>query len=241
MRGWFGLAARSAASVAGLACILDSAAGHEVTTPTWIGVDESIVILESPRFYFDWEHRKLPLNIDLFRCATRQLHEKYPRVRLIAQRDFVKQAFPDLDPKAAPVSPESLQLLLDNATLQGRIAPLHIRYLVYGGTANDIETVWQGFGCASAGEMGGVCAGGGEWKKRSSYDVVVIDLRRHQESRAANAARGTSWYVTVLPLLVVGWKSPTEARVCDGLGSDVLQLLDTGATAPVARAGRSIP
>lgn len=184
----------------------------------------------------------LPLNIDLFRCATRQLHEKYPRVRLIAQREFVKQAFPDLDPKAAPVSPESLELLLDNATLQSRIAPLNIRYVVYGGTLNDIEIVWQGIGCAGGmGTGAAICAGGGEWKKRSSYDVVVIDLKRQRESRAANAASGTSWNVTVLPLFIVGWKSPTEARACSGLGSDVLQLLDSGAAAPVADAGRSAP
>ena len=193
--------------------------------PPWIDAGESILVLQSPRFYFDWSNDKLPLNIDLFRCATQRLHQTYPRVRLIAQPEFVKVAFPDLDPKAAPVSPDSLKLLLDNATLRARIAPLNIRYVIYAGTENDIETVWKGFGCAG-GYGGAICGGGGEWKKHSEYDVVITDIKHQREAAATNAKEGTSWTAAVLPLFI-GWKSPTEARACTALGEDVLRLLDT--------------
>jgi hypothetical protein len=194
-------------------------------SPSWIDAGESVLVLQSPRFYFDWSNDKLPLNIDLFRCATQRLHQTYPRVRLIAQSEFIKVAFPDLDPKAAPVSPDSLKLLLDNATLRARIEPLNIRYVVYAGTENDIETVFKSFGC-TGGYGFAICGGGGEWKKHSEYDVVITDIKHQREAAATSTKNGTSWTAAVLPLFV-GWKSPTEARACAALGEDVLRLLDT--------------
>lgn len=226
-----------AAIVSHLACVAAVDAGDLEPPPAWIGANESIVVLESPQFHFDWNHRKLPLPIDLFRCATQAVHAKYPRVRLVSQSEFVKLAFPDLEPQAAPVNPESLRLLADNSTLQERIAPLHVRYLVYGGTENDIETVFERFGCNAA-----VCGVGAEWKKRSSYHAFVIDLKSWQESAADNAASGTSWMATILtPILplFVGWKSPTESRACVGLGRDVLALLDARAEENLGE--RSVP
>jgi hypothetical protein len=217
-------AGRPALAIAVGCCALTAAARGPTASPTWIEAGESVLVLQSPRFYFDWMNAKLPLNIDLFRCATQRLHQTYPQVRLIAQSEFVKVAFPDLDPKAAPVSPDSLKLLLDNATLRARIASLNIRYVIYAGTENDIETVWKGFGCAG-GYGGAICGGGGEWKKHSEYDVVITDIKRQREAAAAGAREGTSWTAAVLPLFV-GWKSPTEARVCAALGEDVLRLLD---------------
>jgi hypothetical protein len=223
------LSAVSAAAVVG---ILGSHQAQCASDPAWIGADEAIVILQSPRFYFDWENRRLPLNIDLYRCATKKLHSKYPRVHLIAQSEFVRTAFPDLEPKAAPVSPESMQMLLDNETLRRRIAPLNIRYVVYAGTQNDVETVVSPFLACSGGYGFALCGGGAKWKKRSSYDLVVMDLRRHHDLSAANTTKGTSWFWSILPLFV-GWSSPTEARACDGLGGDLLHLFE--ADAPAAR------
>jgi len=223
----------SAACIAGPLCPTTSAVSGNSPAPAWISADESIVVLQSPRFYFDWENHKVPLDIDLFQCATRELHAKYPRVHLVPQEKFVKIAFPDLNPKAAPVSPESMKLLLGNPTLQSRIAPIKVRYLVYAGTENDIEDVLPFFmGCV--GSYGGaLCGGGAEWHKRSAYDLVVVDLKNHHESNAANTVEGTSWFASILPL-VVGWKSPTEARACHALGRDLLHLFETPARPALA-------
>lgn len=226
-----------AATLALVVCALNAARAHDSAgSPAWIDAGESVLVLQSPRFYFDWEDSKLPLNIDLFRCATKQLHQTYPHVRLIAQSEFVRVAFPELDPKAAPVSPESLKLLLDNATVRARIAPLNIRYLIYAGTENDIHTAWEGFGCAG-GYGFALCGGGGKWNKLSAYDVLITDLKRHTETGAANAKSGTSWVASVLPL-VVGWKSPTESRACDALGEDVLRLLRQEVTSRTSDSAR---
>ena len=219
---------RQAARVAvlGVGCVHPALAAPPQSgkSPSWIAPDESIVILESPQFHFDWDHRRLPLHIDLYRCATKSLHAKYPRVRLITQDTFVKQAFPNLEPSAAPISPDSLKLLADNPTFRERIAALNLRYLVYGGTEQDIETAWDMFGCAG-GAYGAACWGGAAWKKRSSYNALVIDFKRRREFASGGAASGTTWFATVLPLFV-GWKSPTEAHACTSLGQDVLALLD---------------
>jgi len=224
MKGRGGTAMQIAVGTALALCAMRSAASTHDAIPAWIDSDESIVVLESPHFYFDWDNARVPLRIDLFRCATNELRHRYPRLRLIDQAQFVKAAFPDLDPQAAPVSPQSLQLLLGNATLQQRIASLNLRYVVYGGTENDIETVEEGFGCVG-GYGAALCGGGAEWKKQSKYDLLIFDLKHRQESRGADSAAGTSWFITILPLFV-GWKSPTEARACAALGRDVLRLLE---------------
>ncbi len=205
---------------------------------SWLAPGESIVVLESPQFHFDWEHRRLPLHIDLFHCATDTLHAKYPQIRLIRESEFVKQAFPDLDPSAAPVSPESLTILVDNETFRTRIAPLHVRYLLYGATENDVETVSESFGCLGE-PAAAVCFGSGEWEKRSSYSVLVMDLKQHQESRKSGVEAGKSWFGTLVPFFV-GWKSPTEERVCTSLGRDVLALFEER-TVPVGMARKATP
>jgi hypothetical protein len=200
------------------------ATGGSGTEASWIAHDESVVVLESPQFHFDWDHRRLPLHIDLFHCATDTLHSKYPRIHLITQSEFVKQAFPNLEPNAAPISPESLRTLVGNETWRARIAPLNVRYLVYGATENDIETVSEGFDCIG-GPAAAVCGGLGKWKKRSSYNLLVVDLKQHHESRRSGATSGKSWFAMLVPLFV-GWKSPTEERTCTRLGRDVLELLE---------------
>ncbi len=207
--------------------------------PPWILPGESIVVLESPQFHFDWEHRRLPLHIDLFRCATAALHAKYPQVRLVPQAEFVKRVFPDLEPGIAPTSPESLKLLADNDTWKERSAPLNVRYFVYGATENDIETLFEMFGCVGA-ATGGLCGGGAEWKKQSTYQALVVDNKKRRDAAVAGTASGTSWNAIVLPLFV-GWKSPTEGQVCRALGRDVLALLERMNTQDAAAAGADAP
>ena len=206
--------------------------------PSWIAPDESIVVLESPQFHFDWEHRRMPLKIDLFHCATQGVHTRYPSVRLVSEAEFIRQAFPDLEPGLAPVSPDSIKLLRDSETLRQRIVPLNVRYLVYGGTENDVETVHEDFGCIGAAAPAAVCIGRGEWRKRSSYNAIVIDLKQDRQSRNAGVAKGKSWLATLLPLFVVGWRSPTESHACDALGRDVLALLE-GTVPPAPEAAEA--
>ncbi len=210
------------------------------TELSWIAHDESIVVLESPQFHFDWDHRRVPLEIDLFHCATDPLHSKYPQIRLITQTDFVKRAFPNLDPQEAPISPESLKLLSGNETLRARIASLNVRYVVYGATENDIETVYEGFGCAGAPGPPAVplCFGGGQWNKRSTYNLLIMDLKQLRQFRRSGAAAGTSWFAMLVPLFA-GWRSATEAQTCVRLGADVLAQLEQSTIAAASEEART--
>lgn len=196
--------------------------------PVWIEAGESIVVLESPQFIFDWDHQRRKADLDVRSCIGAALSNRYRGLRVIGQAEFVKVAFPDLPAAAAPISAESLKMLVGHETLKQRIAPLAVRYFIYASTSTETRMLSEGGGCAG-GPGGAVCGGAARWDKESDYSLSILDAKLGGVFGTTGSVAGHGWYVAVLPL-VVGWTTATETQVCHTLGADVLSALESRET-----------
>ena len=192
--------------------------------PTWIGAGESVVVLESPQFIFDWEHRRRKADLDVRNCVNSALSRRYRGLRVIPQAEFVKVAFPDLPPAGAPISAESLKMLVGHETLKQRIAPLAVRYFIYASSSTETRMLSDGAGCIG-GPGGALCGAEASWDKESDYALSILDAKLGREIGTKGGVAGHGWYFAVLPL-VVGWTTATETQACHKLGDDVLSALE---------------
>lgn len=225
------------AAITALTCVVNSAviAGEPAqASPTWIEPGESIVVLESPQFVFNWEHQSQAARIDVKKCVSDALQKNHPQVRVVLQPEFVKLAFPDLPPEAAPISPESLKLLTRHDVLRQRIAPLDVRYLIYVGTVTEIRTLYDLFGCA-AGMGAAICVTAAGWNQQSDYSSSIVDIKTLGELRATGSVEGRGWHLFITPFplpLSPGRTSATENPACQKVGQGVLTALESQGVPP---------
>ena len=186
---------------------------------------ESIVVLQSPQFLVDWDHQRRAAKLDVRECVSSALRRKYPDLRVIPQSEFVKLAFPDLPPEAAPISPDSLKLLIGHEVLRRRITPLDVRFFVYASTSTETRMLSDSFGCFTG---FGTCVISASWEKESNYALSIIDAKKGGEVSSKGSLAGRGWYFTIMPL-IIGSTGATETQACDKLGQDVLARLTSGA------------
>lgn len=182
----------------------------------WLQQGETIVLLRSPQFLYDWTNEIRATRIDSLDCARQALIEEGVGDRLLSAEDFKRTAFPNLSPDSAPTDPESIRLLLTHPTLLRRIAPLNLRYLVYVMSETERrETidVWGGIG----GAHGAAIAGYKEWEQSSKYSFLVVDAKAIEDVGSADArSAGTGWQTMgfVIVPFALGYESATEKQAC---------------------------
>ena len=215
-------------SVALALTAIATASEPKPAAPAWIEAGESIVVLESPQFIFDWDHQRRKADLDVRNCVSSALGKRYRGLRVIPQAEFVKVAFPDLPPAAAPISAESLKMLVGHETLKQRIAPLAVRYFIYASTSTETRMLSDSAGCIG-GPGAAVCGAAASWDKESDYALSILDAKLGRELGTKGSVAGHGWYFAVLPL-VVGWTTATETQACHKLGDDVLSTLESRET-----------
>ena len=185
----------------------------------WLEDGETIALLRSPRFLFDWENEERATRIDALDCVRQALVEEGAGDRLVSEETFKRKAFPDLPPEAAPTDPESIRLLLTHPTLLRRIEPLNLRYLVYATSETEIRDAFEAWSGVVSGH-GGTIVGWKSWKQSSEFSFLVIDAKAIKDVASAEAHQdGTGWWsagIVIVPF-AIGYESPTEQTACDEL------------------------
>lgn len=213
----------------GAGCATPQSPGVESTDAAipWLEDGETIALLSSPRFLFDWANDKRATRIDALDCARQALVEEGVGDRLLSAETFKRTAFPDLSSEAAPTDPESIRLLLTHPTLLRRIAPLNLRYLVYATSETEIGDafeVWSGV----VGGQGGAFAGWKSWEQSSEFSFLIIDAKAIKDVASAQVRQdGTGWWsagIVVVPF-VIGYESPTEQTACDDMALELREAL----------------
>lgn len=193
----------------------------------WLEDGETIAILSSPRFLFDWENERRATRIDALDCVRQALVEEGVGDRLLSEEAFKHKAFPDLPPEAAPTDPESIRLLLTHPTLLRRIEPLNLRYLVYATSETEIRDAFEAWsGVFSA--QGGAFVGWKNWKQSSEFSFLVIDAKAIKDVASAEARQdGTGWWsagIIIVPF-AIGYESATEQTACDDMARKLREAL----------------
>lgn len=145
-------------------------------------------------------------------------------VRVLTGTEFRAQAFPDLDPRAAPRRLEVLRALLPDPRFRARIEAAGIDYIaVVGGETRTSET--QGGIVCVGGYGAGACFGQLWWDHESRLSALVVDLLRGAEALTQGIeAAGTSRF-GMLAILPLGAPSLHEAEGCRRFGRAVAHTL----------------
>ncbi len=193
----------------------------------WLEDGETIALLSSPRFLFDWENEERATRIDALDCVRQALVEEGVGDRLLSEETFKHKAFPDLPPEAAPTDPESIRLLLTHPTLLRRIEPLNLRYLVYATSETEIRDAFEVWSTVISAH-GGAFVGWKSWEQRSDFSFLVIDAKAIKDVASAKAHQdGTGWWsagIVVVPF-AIGYESPTEQTACDDMARKLREAL----------------
>lgn len=160
-------------------------------------------------------------------CIGKVIRRAYPTLRIVPRDEFRRAAFPDLDPEAAPKSPDYLTLLLDHPVFRERIAPLGVRYLIFVGGRTEQQHNWGGIECG-AGYGGAACLGVVVWDRTSRLAASILDLKQTRSAGEMHAAASGHPWLAILGILPLGLPAFTESRACEDLGGNIARFLAGG-------------
>jgi len=157
-------------------------------------------------------------------CVSQAASSMDVPVRVITGTQFRAVAFPDLDPRAAPRSMETLRSLIPDPRFRARIEAAGIDYIaVVGGETVTSETRGA-IGCFG-GYGGGGCIGSLWWDHESHLSALVVDMRSGSEQLKGGVdAAGTSWFA-MLALFPLAAPSLHETKGCERFGDAVASAL----------------
>lgn len=216
-----------------LACILlsglagcASLSGTEDSSAPVVAVLVNRTWVEQDPRGFAWEVSKdeQAMEEQFAACVSQAASSMDVPVRVITGTQFRAQAFPDLDPRAAPRGKEALRSLIPDRRFRKRIETAGIGYLaIVGGETLTSETKGR-IGCF-AGYGGGGCIGILWWDHESHLSALVVDMRSGSErlNEGVDAA-GTSWF-GMLAAFPLAAPSLHETKGCERFGSAVASAL----------------
>lgn len=176
-----------------------------------IGLGKSLTFTFARDFRLDPE--------EIVECVSQALQRSDPTLRIVSAGEFLRTAFPDLEPEAAPRSPSYLALLLDNDTFRRRIAPLEIRYIVsLSGATEQREEGVVGLPHIAAGVT---------WERKTQLTAWVFDLKvRSKRGEAVASAKGQPAFGMMrVPPFLWGIPARTESEACREFGDRVARLI----------------
>jgi hypothetical protein len=180
---------------------------------------------QDPRgFVWDVAQDERALEVRFAACVRDALGERGVPVRVLTGTEFRAQAFPDLDPRAAPRRLELLRALLPDLRFRTRIEAAAIRYIAIVGGQTRTSEMQGGIVCAG-GYGGGACFGHLWWDHRSQLSALVVDLLRGVEGlHEGIEAAGTSHF-GMLAIFPLGAPSLHETEGCRRFGRAVAEVL----------------
>ena len=194
----------------------------------WIDRGETIALLRSPQFLFDWTNDERATRIDPLECIRRGLVAEGVGDRIVSEALFTRTAFPDLPPEGAPTDPESIRLLLTHPELRRRIEPLNIRYLVYATSVTEIRNEAGGIG-GVVGYTGGAIVAWERWDQSSEFSFIIIDAKALEEIASARTRHdGSGWqsYGMVVVPYAIGYEAPTESTACEEIARKIREAFE---------------
>ena len=162
------------------------------------------------------------LSRELVECVIGAIRRRLPDVRVVPATDFARATFPDLPPESAPLSPESLAVLVEDPVFMARVERSGARFLVTVG-GRTTQTVMESEVSGGGGVPG--FAGYWVWRRDTSVGAAVYDFGATSTVGKVDVeVSGCPWFA-VVDFFPLGAPSSTEAWACSKLGGAVVELL----------------
>ena len=163
---------------------------------------------------------------EFVRCVSKKIQSGKKRTRVIAERKFVDELYPWLEPRTMPRESEDLTEFMGRPGVDEAIRRKGVRYMVWLSGQTLREGSGGSLSCA-AWPGGAGCFGLAWWQNNSEYTASIWDISDGSDKGAMKAnVRGTS----VIPALVIPIPiiARTREKACDSLATQLSDYLDLG-------------
>ena len=163
---------------------------------------------------------------EFVRCVSRKIRSGGKRPVIHAERQFVDELYPWLEPRTMPRESADLGDFMARPGVAEAIRRKGVRYMVWLSGQTLREGSGGSLSCA-AGPGGAGCFGVAWWQNNSEYTASVWDVTELSDMGDMKAnVRGTS----VIPALVIPIPiiSRTREKACDSIATQIRDYLNLG-------------
>ena len=162
---------------------------------------------------------------EFVKCVGKHVSSRDKSINVLGELEFVNALYPWFEPRTAPLHPEDIDRLMQQAPVARKMDELKTEYMIWI-DGNMVRTNSAGSMACAIGPGGGGCFGFGTWGDEANYEAVIWDFTdRAEVGRVHTSTSGQSY----MPALII--PIPIIARVkgaaCDGIGEQILKFLST--------------
>ena len=148
------------------------------------------------------------------------------RVNVLSEQRFRDRMFPWFEPRAAPLTTDSLPRLLARDAVAERLRATGVRYIVWIDGRTSDRDKGGSLSCA-AGPAGGGCLGFMWWENQAQYEASVWDVDNLRSvGQISVDATGRSYMpAVIIPVPLI---ARTKSAACAGVAGQVREFLQGG-------------
>jgi hypothetical protein len=184
------------------------------------GLGDATVVILGRRHASDYDTEP-----EFVKCVAKHVSSRDKSINVLGELEFVNALYPWFEPRTAPLHPEDIDRLMQQAPVAKKMDELKTEYMIWI-DGNMVRTNSAGSMACAIGPGGGGCFGFGTWGDEADYEAVIWDFTdRAEVGRVHTNTSGQSY----MPALII--PIPIIARVkgaaCDGIGEQILKFLST--------------
>ena len=184
------------------------------------GIGDATVVILGRRHASDYDTEP-----DFVKCVGKHITSRDKSIEVLGELEFVNALYPWFEPRTAPLQPESIDQLMQNAPAARKMAELKTEYMIWI-DGNVERTNSSGSMSCAIGPGGGGCFGFSTWGTEANYEAVIWDFTdRAEVGRVHTSTSGQSYMpAIIIPIPII---APVKGTACNGIGDQILQFLSS--------------
>ncbi len=184
------------------------------------GIGDATVVILGRRHASDYDTEP-----DFVRCVGRHITARDRSIEILGELEFINALYPWFEPRTAPLRPEDIERLLQQAPVARKMAELKTEYMIWI-DGNMERTNSAGSMACAIGPGGGGCFGFGTWGDEANYEAIIWDFTDRAEVGRINTSTSGQSYMPAL-IIPIPLIAPVKGTACDGLGDQILKFLSS--------------
>jgi len=184
------------------------------------GIGDATVVILGRRHASDYDTEP-----DFVRCVGRHITARDRSIEILGELEFINALYPWFEPRTAPLRPEDIERLLQQAPVARKMAELKTEYMIWI-DGNMVRTNSGGSMACAIGPGGGGCFGFGTWGDEANYEAVIWDFTDRAEVGRINTSTSGQSYMPAL-IIPIPLIAPVKGTACNGLGDQILKFLSS--------------
>ena len=184
------------------------------------GIGDATVVILGRRHASDYDTEP-----DFVRCVGRHITARDRSIEILGELEFINALYPWFEPRTAPLRPEDIERLLQQAPVARKMAELKTEYMIWI-DGNMERTNSAGSMACAIGPGGGGCFGFGTWGDEANYEAIIWDFTDRAEVGRINTSTSGQSYMPAL-IIPIPLIAPVKGTACNGLGDQILKFLSS--------------